>query len=188
MSARIETRVPLEAGFASREAAVLVAALAEVHRLVAARASGWSTEFLGWQPAPGMNTAGMLLAHMAVAETHLAQVGLLGERDGHVQDVIGISVEEEGMPLAADAPPSPALAGRDAAWFLAMLDRSLAHVRLAAAPLTDDAVAGSVQRPPRADGTVRVFDRRWVLTHMVEHMAAHWGQCLLLERLHGLRR
>ena len=39
----------------------------------------------------------MLLAHIAVAETHLTQVGLLGETSGHVQDVIGI--REDDSPI-----------------------------------------------------------------------------------------
>src|SRR2546427_395593 len=66
---------------------------------------------LAGQPEPGLKTIGMLLAHIACAETHLVQGGLLGEKIGHAKDVIGIAEEQEGMPLAPGARRSPALEG-----------------------------------------------------------------------------
>jgi hypothetical protein len=59
-----------------------------------------------------MNTSGMLLAHIAYAENHLTQVGLEGKPTSDTRAVIGISEAEEGLPLAAGAPPSAAPHGR----------------------------------------------------------------------------
>jgi hypothetical protein len=124
----------------------------------------------------------MLLAHIAVAETHLGQVGLVGDPSGHVQDVIGIREDDDGLPLTADGKPPVALAGRDLAFFLDLLARAAAHTRLAGQDVTDELLGHEIVRPPRPDGTVRVFDRRWVMFHMVEHAAQHLGQIRVLAR------
>lgn len=185
MSARvIATRLPLAEGCASVQVAVLLAAVRDLHRQLAEIAARLTPAQLEWQPGvreagaagTGRNTLGMLLAHIAVAETHLTQVGFLGDRDGHVEDVIGITVEDEGMPVPPGGGPAPALAGRDAAFFISMLERSLAHLSAAVSKLTDADLATDVVRPVRPDGSQRVFDKRWVLFHAVEHAAQHLGQ------------
>jgi uncharacterized damage-inducible protein DinB len=182
MSGDTVTRLPLSPGFASTHVATCIAGLDEVHTRLLEAVRELAPADLAWQPRPGANTIGMLLAHVAVAETHLAQVGLLGERDGHVQDVIGITVEDEGLPLAAGAPPSPALDGRDFAFFADLIARSGAHARAAAAGIADDALDTDIVRPPRPDGSRRIFTRRWILFHMLEHSAGHLGQVQVLCR------
>ncbi len=57
-----------------------------------------------------------------------------------------------------------------------------------ASRLDDAALASDVTRPPREDGTQRVFDRRWVLHHMVEHTAGHLGQVQMIRHLLRLAR
>ncbi len=199
MSRVVASRLVPPDGFASAQAALMIAALADVHEKLRQATRGLTPAELAWQPgtapppaAPGpstgLNTIGMLMAHVAVAETHLAQVGLLGERDGHVQDVIGITVEEEGLPLAPGAAPARALGGRELEWFDAMLERSFEHAKRAASALTDEDLAADVVRPPREDGTQRVFDRRWVLYHAIEHAAGHLGQIQLVRHLLALAK
>jgi len=173
---RVETRIVPAEGFPSREVAVKLSEIAAVHALLAEASEGLSPAGLERQPAPGRNTIGMLLAHVAVVETHLGQVGLLAERDGHVHDVLGIGMEDEGMPLAPGAGPPAALAGRERDFFLDLLARAHAHTRAACARLEDADLATDIVRPPRPDGTQRVFDRRYILFHMVEHAALHLGQ------------
>lgn len=192
---QVVTRLAPPEGFRSAVAATLMAQIDDLNRRALEAAKGLTPDQLAWQPygpAPGVahgatgtgfNTIGMLLAHIAVAQTHITQVGLVGDRDGHVHDVIGITVEDEGMPLAPDAPPSPALAGKDMAFYAELIARAGTFVRGAAATLTDDELAADVVRPPRPDGTVRVFDRRWMLHHIAEHTAGHMGQILLLRRM-----
>lgn len=191
----VVTRLIPAEGFRSAVAASLMAQIDDVNRRSLEAAKGLGTDELAWQPfgpppgtpagatGTGWNSIGMLLAHIAVAQTHLTQVGLLGERDGHVHDVLGITMDDEGLPLAPDAPPSPALAGRDLAFFAELLARAGTFVRASAAPLTDDDLASDVVRPPREDGSQRVFDRRWVLHHIAEHTAGHMGQIALLRKM-----
>ncbi len=95
----VSTLLEVPAGFASPQVARFLWQMDEQRRGLLDGLAGIGAEELAWQPAPGMNTIGMLLAHVAYAEAHLAQVGLLGEPQGHAHDVVGITEEEEGMPL-----------------------------------------------------------------------------------------
>jgi len=101
--------------------------------------------------------------------------------------VIGISMDDEGMPLAAGALPAPALAGRGVAFFHDLLRRARENTKRVARTLTDEDLGREVPRP-RPDGGTRVLDGAWVLYHMVEHTAGHFGQINLLRHLHGLAR
>src|SRR5262245_52684939 len=96
----VETLYRLPSGFESDQVALMMWQMEEQRRALLDDVRGIGVEELGWQPAPGMNTVGMLLAHIAYAETHVAQIGVLGEAVGHAHDVIGITEEQEGMPLA----------------------------------------------------------------------------------------
>ena len=183
MNRDVVTRIVPAEGFRSAQVAAYVAELEELRERIVLATMALSPEQLMWQPRPGMNTVGMLLAHIAVAETHVGQGGLHGERDGHVQDVIGIAADDDGLPLSAGAPPSPALNGRDSAFFAGLLARASAHTRAAAAALSDADLDREVVRPPRPDGSRRIFNLRWVLYHMIEHTAGHFGQVQLLVHL-----
>ena len=180
---RIETLIVPEPGFTSATAALKAAEIADIHRKLERAARELSPEALAWQPAPGANTIGMLLAHIAINETHLGQVGLRAERDGHVADVIGIGPDDDGMPIGDfGGRPPHGLDGKSAAFFLDLLARALTHTRDATRPVGETLLGEEVVRPPRPDGSVRVFDRRWVLHHMVEHAAQHLGQIHVLTR------
>lgn len=173
---RVESRIVPAEGFASREVAVKMSEIAAVHALLREAAGGLAPAELAWQPAPGRNSVGMLLAHVAVVETHLGQVGLLAEPNGHVHDVLAIRAEDDALQHPAGARPPAALAGRELGFFLDLLARAHAHTRAAAARVRDEDLATEIVRPPRPDGTQRVFDRRYILFHMVEHAALHLGQ------------
>jgi len=180
---RIESFIVPLAGFRSAHVAIKLAELAEMHAQVRRATQSLTRAQLEWQPTPDSNTIGMLLTHLALAETHLGQVGLRGERDGHVRDVLGIGVDDDGMPLAEHGHQPPAvLAGQSVAFFADLLARANAHTRDACATLDDAQLAEEINRPPRPDGSYRVFDRRWVLHHLVEHMAQHFGQINVLKR------
>jgi hypothetical protein len=105
---------------------------------------------------------------------------------GHARDVIGIGEEEEGMPLAPGAPPSPALAGRPLEYFDGLLASARAHTHEVARRLTDADLDSVTRRPPRPDGVVRVWNRAWVLYHMLEHEAGHHAQINLVRHLRML--
>lgn len=180
---RIESLIIPEPGVASPMVALKLAELADVHRQLERAVRELPPEAFAWQPAPGSNTIGMLLAHITLSEVHLGQVGLRGERDGHVADVLGLGPDDDGMPLERfGGRPPAALDGKPAAFFLDLLARSLTHTRDAAHTLRDAALGDEIVRPPRPDGSVRVFDRRWILHHLVEHAAQHLGQVNTLRR------
>lgn len=183
----VETLLGSPPGYRSPRIAQFMWQLDEQRRSLLDDLRGLEPDELAWQPAPGLNTIGMLLAHVAFAEAHLVQVGLLGEAVGHAHDVIGIREEDEGMPLAPGAAPPAALAGRDLAFFADALARARAHTRSVAAALADGALEETVQRT-RPDGTRRVFNRGWVFYHLIEHEAGHRGQINLLRHLRRARR
>lgn len=182
MSRDVVSRLVPEPGCASAHVASCVGGIAAVHELLLGATRELSPALLAWQPAPGRNTVGMLLAHVAVAEVHIGQVGLLAERDGHVHDVLEITMDDDGMPLAEDGAPPAALAGREHAFYAEQLRRALEHTRAVALPLRDEQLDADIVRPPRPDGTRRIFNRRWVLFHMLEHAASHYGQLQVLVR------
>ncbi len=179
---RIESRIVPAEGFRSLEVAVKVTELGAVHELIREAVDGLTPAQLDRQPAPGRNSAGMLLAHVAMVEVHLGQVGLLGEPDGRVEQVLGVGADDDGMRLEPGGAPTPAIAGRDLEFFLDLLARAAHHTRRACERLTDTDLATDIVRPPRPDGSQRVFDRRYVLFHMVEHASLHMGQPRTLRR------
>lgn len=181
--ARVESVIAPESGCRSAFVAVKLAEVADVHAQIAAAVRALAPAALEWQATPADNTIGMLLTHVALAEVHLGQVGLLGERDGHVHDVLGLTVEDDGMPLAEFDGPPAAIAGQPAEFFLGLLDQALAHTRAAGIPIEDGRLGEEIRRPPRPDGSYRVYDRRWILHHMVEHPSQHLGQILVLKRM-----
>jgi len=182
MVTTVQTLLETPPGFRSATIARFLWQMDEQRRVLIKDTRGLSAKELEWQPAPGMNSIGMLLAHIAYAENHLAQVGLEGKPTSDPRAAIGISEEEEGMPLAEGAPPSPALAGRDLAWFDALLERARAYTRGVATALAEADLAREVRRK-RPDGSERVFNVGWVLYHMLEHEAGHHGQINLLRHL-----
>jgi hypothetical protein len=179
----LSTLLETPPGYASRQVARFMWQLDEQSRRLGTDLVGIGADELEWQAAPGMNTIGMLLAHIAFSETHLAQVGLLGEPVGHAHDVIGIREEDEGLPLPPDGRPPAALANAPFDYFRELLERARVHTRQVAYPLTDQDLERIVTRP-RPDGSLRVFNVGWVLYHMLEHEAGHHAQINMLRHLY----
>jgi hypothetical protein len=96
-----------------------------------------------------MNTIGMLLAHIAYAETHIVQVGVLGETTGHAHDVIGLTEAEEGLPLAPNAPPSGRSPARISPTSTTCSIARGATLTIAARDLGDADLERRIVRPPR---------------------------------------
>lgn len=186
MARTIETLLAPVAPYPSAAVGRWMWQLESVRSSLLADVEGVTSAELHWQPRPGMNTIAMLLAHIAYAESHLAQVGLEGRASSDTLAAIGLTEEEEGMPLSPGAPPSPALAGRPPADFLGMLARARDYTRRVAAGLGDSDLERTIERPPRPDGTRRVFNVAWVFHHMVEHEAGHRAQIGLIRHLYRL--
>jgi len=186
MPAILETLLEIPAGFASATVARCLAELDDQSRRLIEATRGMTVEELGWQPAPGTNTIGMLLAHIAVAEAHMTDVGLARLEHSDVPAVVGLRPDDDGLPLPADGAPPEILAGRSIDWFHGLLEKARAHTHLVARRLSDADLQRLVTRR-RADGTTRVFSVDWMLYHLLEHEAGHFGQILLLRHLHRAR-
>lgn len=135
---------------------------------------------LEWQPNQGMNTIGMLLAHVAVAETWWINVAvpempMQPDGDNRVREILGI--EDDGIPLAADASHAAILAGKTISDYFSILDKGRASVHESLRQWSDDDLDELFHLRDSQ------FSRTWVLYHLVEHLACHWGQILLLKHL-----
>ena len=142
---------------------------------------GLEVEHLEWQAEPGRNTIGMLLAHTAVAEVFWTQIAVAGihgtpEGDERMKAVIGITRDEDGMPLPSAGSHPETLAGMRVQDYLAMLDdaRKATHATLSSWRDADLELAFEV-----GDHFV---SRAWTVYHILEHLIAHLGQIRLLKR------
>ena len=169
-------------GFKSREACSFIAQLDDQSARLTIDTRHLDPAALEWQPAPGMNTIGMLLAHIAIVEVFWTRIGPLGITSleaYQLEEALGIDMDHDGMPLDDGAAPPANLRGKDLAYFDALLARARAYARAAVARLTDEDLEREVVRT-RRDGVVHETTVRWILYHMVEHFAGHYGQILLL--------
>jgi len=87
---------------------------------------GLTVEQLEWQLHPGMNTIGMLLAHIAIAEIFWiniapAEIHDKNEWDRIINDLIGLLGHEDGMPLPKDGKHPESLAGKNLDQYMSML-------------------------------------------------------------------
>jgi uncharacterized damage-inducible protein DinB len=142
---------------------------------------------LEWQPAPGMNTIGMLLAHIAAVEVGWIRAAVSG-LDRESGEVLGLTKRQIDMPLAAGAGPPAALAGKELPYFDDLLARARAFTRASIATLTDADLDRRFRTPAtwepgsEFEGTVG-----WALYHILEHEAGHYGQINLLRHQYRLR-
>ena len=166
-------------GFRSREAASFLAQMDDQSRRLGEALSGMTPQELEWQPAPGMNTIGMLLAHLAIVEVWWSQIALSRLEKLDTRPVLGIGEDDDGMPLDPDAAAPAHLKGKSLTYYEDLLARARVYLRDAAIKMPESDLDREVTRT-RPDGTERVFNVRWVMYHILEHFAGHFGQILLL--------
>ena len=172
-------------GYRSREVGLFVAQMDEQSQRLTDDLAGLTPEEAAWQPAPGMNTIGMLLAHIAIVEVFWVQIGLAQEPE-RIEGVLGIGVDDDGIPQPAGGSPPATLAARDLSFFRDLLERARAHTKQKTAGLPDEDLDIVVRRRRRS-GLEEEFNKRWVLYHMLEHEAGHYGQINLLRHLYKAR-
>ena len=144
---------------------------------------GLTTEQLEWQSRPGMNTIGMLLAHITIAEVFWikiapAEIDDKDEWDKIIKELIGILGHEDGMPLPKDGKHPETLAGKTVDDYLKMLDIGRNATRAIWETWHDD----DLDKTFVVEAKYR-FSRRWALYHILEHLAAHLGQVLILKHM-----
>jgi uncharacterized damage-inducible protein DinB len=174
-------------GYDPQNAALVGAMAAQLDLLLASltgRVRDATVDELEWQLQPGVNTIGMLLAHLAVAEVYWIAVldrGIASddEADRVVQEIVGIRMDEDGLPLPENGTHPRSLAGKTAADYLAMLGRARSATHRVLRSWDDRGLAET----RRVDG--REVSRAWMLHHAVEHFSYHLGQ---IAQLASLRR
>lgn len=166
---------------ASRDVGIYMAQLDEQSRQLATHLRGISAEELQWQSAPGMNTIGMLLAHLALTELWWTDLVLRDIVEPDSREILGVGMYDDGMPTeCAPEFTAPAhLSGKTWEYFEDLLKRSRDHLKLAARGLTDDDLA-KPQRRTCHDGVERTLTARWTLHHLLAHIPWHGGQMVMI--------
>ncbi len=179
----IRDTLALPRGYRSREVASFIAQLDDLTRRLEADVRGLSVRQLEWQPGPGRNTIGMLLAHLAVVEVWWLSGPARDRSDVDFRKAIGIDADDDGMPAPPRGRHPRALRGRGAAWYLRTLRRARATVRRIARSMTPAQLVKVRSRHWRSQNAVHRYNNRWVLYHVLEHFGGHYGQILLLKEL-----
>jgi len=142
---------------------------------------------LCWQAAPGMNTIGMLLAHVAVVEIGWVVRGVLDRPFEHADALFPLRWADPGVPLAPGGAPPELLRGRTLEYFDDLLARARRFTKQALAPLTDADLERRLRFAlPWMEDTEMEVNGLWTLYHLLEHEAGHYGQINLLRHHYRL--
>ena len=168
-------------GIPSPEIGSFVSQLDDQNLLLTEDTRGATIEELAWQPRAGTNTIGMLLAHIAIVEVFwICRAAAI---EPECQTVLGIGVDDDGMPIPPDGRPPATLMGKDLAFYDHLLARARAFTYGWANKWTAADLDRRFQRT-YANGKTYEMNVRWVLYHILEHEAGHYGQINLLRHLH----
>ncbi len=143
---------------------------------------GMAVEQLEWQPQPGMNTVGMLLAHIAVAEVFWMavaprQLPEKPEGDDFILKTIGIRGDDDGLPLPEDGVHPAALSNKSLDDYTRMLDSARAATHETLKGWSDEDLSKLYKIEDHQ------FSRSWIIYHAFEHLVGHLGQVRLLKRM-----
>lgn len=134
--------------------------LEELHDDIRQTLAGLPPAALDWSPGPGMNSLGVLAAHVAGSERFW------------VGDIAG------GDPAPRDRPAEFRTHGVDGIALITLLDGSLAYTQATLDRLTLPDL--ELRRATGGRGEVTVA---WALFHNLEHVAIHLGQMQLTRQL-----
>jgi uncharacterized damage-inducible protein DinB len=165
-----------------RVVATLAAQLDPLLASLRRRVENATVEELEWQPRPGVNTIGMLIAHMAASEAFWMLAASRGidaaeESDAIVFGAIGIHIDDDGLPLKPGGAHPTTLAGKTAAEYLTLLSRARQSTHETLGRWVD----ADLDRTRIVDG--KEVSGAWLVAHIVEHSAQHLGQIALLTSL-----
>jgi len=141
---------------------------------------GLTVKQLEWQQQPGMNTVGMLLAHLALVEVWwitVAPAGIPWGPDAKKVIEKRCGIEDDGLPLPPDGRHTKSLRGYSLARYTALLDKARRSIHREMKQWRDRDLDKLY-----AVGD-RKFSRMWTLYHVLEHFAAHFGQILMLKHM-----
>ena len=182
MTTMVRSEITIDEGYRSSEVASFMAQLDDQLSRLRMATSDLTPADLQWQLAPGMNTIGMLLAHLAIVEVWWFKIGIGREEAPSVKDVLGIGDDDDGMPIAAGAAPIAVLNGKGIGFYNDLLESARTYIKRLAAPHAQEDLDREFIRK-RPDGSRRALNVRWVYYHVLEHFAGHYGQILLLKHM-----
>jgi uncharacterized damage-inducible protein DinB len=141
---------------------------------------GLTPRQLEWQPQRGINTVGMLLAHLAVVDVFWIviapnEIDTEEKAEKIMKKTIGIMSDDDGLPLKKDGVHPKTLKGFTLKQYLKMLAKGRAAVHKELRTWKDSDLPRSYKRGDRK------ITHDWTLYHVLEHFAAHYGQILLLQ-------
>src|SRR5215470_15141837 len=156
MSPVTRSALVIPSGYASQEVASFVAQLDDLLKRQHDQTRNLTPADLEWQPAPGMNTIGMLMAHQAIIETGWTGMGIedLQRDQVRFKEILGIGSKDDGMPLPEDGAPPAALAGKDLAFYDDLLTRAREHLKRVAVSV-NDSVLTIIRTRTRPNGELR---------------------------------
>ncbi len=170
----------IPAGYRSREAALFLAQLDNLSERMTRNLRELSKPQLAWQIAPGCNSIGMLLAHVAITEVfwikHVMQADI--HADEKIEEILGIDINGDGMPLDKEELVTIHLQ-KDLDHFVSLLQKARAFTTTIARTLTDTDMEKQV--PVTVMDQPAIASVRWTLYHLLEHQAGHFGQMLLIK-------
>lgn len=186
MSALRPRTLPVPAGYTPEGTArvtLLAAQLDEQMRALLASLAGSEVDPLEWQLRPGTNSIGMLLAHLAIVDAYWIQAVIAGRTsdegaDRAVRETTGLSMMDDGLPVAPDGGHPGSLRGWTLADYAAPLERARGATHAVLRAWRDD----DLERTVEHEG--RLVSGAWIVFHVGDHFAHHAGQIALLRSLH----
>ena len=143
--------------------------------------AGLTVKQLEWQLKPGMNTIGMLLAHLAIAEYYWVKVGAHEIRykpRGQQMITRALGFEDEGLPLPPAGKHPKHMKGMTISQYITMLDKSRRIRNNELKKWSDKSLGDVVQIGKRGKAT-----KLSILHHVFEHLCSHFGQILMLKHM-----
>ena len=163
-----------------RDVARFMSQFADQSRRLQKEVADLSVADLARIPGAGRNSVAMLLSHIALTEVFWMGVAARGVTSREAaeslsREITGMSLDDDGMPAAPGAPEPAALAGWDVARHIELLRTAREFMIGETLQWTDQDLLGVVTYRERE------LSREWVLYHLLEHFACHYGQlCLVM--------
>lgn len=180
----IERRLIVPAGYDSAahpRVASFAAQLDDQLTLLRRNVADLEVRHLEWQPHLGVNTIGMLLAHLAIVDIWWIRIAPRetpeANHDSITRAIAGIGMDDDGLPLSAGGRHPGSLAGKTVPEYLRMVDATRGATHQELRTWRDADLAGTYSFRDR------VISREWTVYHVLEHFCGHYGQVLLLKHL-----
>lgn len=144
---------------------------------------GLTIKQLEWQLKPGMNTIGMLLAHLALVEywwIKIAPHGILWNPEGKKMIEKMCGFEDDGIPLKKNGRHPDYLKSYSREKYVSILKKVRRSIKTELKSWSDRDLT-KFYKAGRSRSMQ--FSRMWTLYHVLEHFASHFGQILLIKHM-----